>query len=367
MDPGSKLFVIVTVLSTVLAAISFHLLEHPIRVSRALDRLDRRVIAVALGFSIVAGILIAPALRAFTGSTPDISKLSISMPALQTGSSELLDWVKANDDIPRSPDCSEGAKTACVIVHGDGKRVLLLGDSVVRMWIPAFTEIARRRGWTLAVATTPGCPWWVPDDVPTANNRCAEQRTYWYQHLIPEFDPDIVFVGHRALDAPGNPFWVTALRTDPTDYRIYEDSHPSAVTGDSSAGEQTVQREAERSVDALRRPGRQVVILEPAPIATDASFDPLNCVSTGSTNCRFTVSTEPTKSVENFRTLAKQPDVWSLDLDRLVCPRLPVCDPVINDIIVRRDHTHITATFAEALSNAVEAKLRADGILSGNG
>ena len=44
-----------------------------------------------------------------------------------------------------------------------------------------------------------------------------------------------------------------------------------------------------------------------------------------------------------------------------------MCDPVINDIIVRRDHTHITATFAEALSNAVEAKLRADGILSGNG
>jgi peptidoglycan/LPS O-acetylase OafA/YrhL len=367
MDPGGTLFVITTALSTLLAAVSFHVLEHPIRVARALDRLDRRGIAVALTFSVGAGSLIAPALRMFTGSTPDISRLSVSVPSLDTGSSELLDWVKANDDIPRSPDCSQGSPTSCVIVHGDGKRVLLMGDSVVRMWIPAFTEIARREGWTLAVATTPGCPWWVPENVPNANNRCAEQRAYWYQHLIPELDPDIVFVGHRALDAPGNPFWVTAPRSQPTDYRVYAESHSNAVTGDSALGEETVQREAADSIAALRRSGRETVILEPAPIPADAAFDPLNCVSTGSAGCGFSVSTDPTPSVVNFRALAQQPDVWSLDLDRLVCPRLPVCDPVINDIIVRRDHTHITGTFAEALSTAVEAKLRADGILADSG
>jgi peptidoglycan/LPS O-acetylase OafA/YrhL len=367
LDPGVGLFVIVTLLSTVLAAISFHLLEHPIRASRALDLLDRRVVTVALTFSLVAGILIAPALRAFTGSTPDISRLSVSAPALRTGETELLDWVEASDDIPPSPDCRDGAETDCVIVRGNGKRVLLMGDSVARMWIPAFAEIAHKEGWTLAVATSPGCPWWVPDDVPTAQNRCAERRAYWYDHLIPELDPDIVFVGHRALDAPGNPFWVTALRSRPTDYRIYEESHSSAVRGDSPIGEQTVRREAERSLDALRRPGRALVILEPAPIPTDAEFDPLNCVSTGSTSCGFTANTEPTRSVTGFRALAQRPDVWSLNLDRLACPRYPTCDPVVNNIITRRDQTHITGTYAEALATALEAQLRGEGIASPSG
>src|SRR5262249_25562054 len=157
-------------------AISFHLLEHPIRVSAALNALDGRLIAVAVTFSVVAGILIAPALRALTGTSPDIAAVSVSVPALHTGGTQLLAWVKAADDIPRSPDCRDGAPTACVIVHGNGKRVLLMGDSVARMWIPAFTEIARREGLTLAVATSPGCPWWKPENVPTAHNTCAEKR-----------------------------------------------------------------------------------------------------------------------------------------------------------------------------------------------
>jgi hypothetical protein len=79
------------------------------------------------------------------------------------------------------------------------------------------------------------------------------------------------------------------------------------------------------------------------------------------------VSPDPTAAVAGFRALAKQPGVWSLDLDRLVCPRYPRCDPVVNDIIVRRDHTHITATYAAALASALDDRLRAEGILTGSG
>jgi peptidoglycan/LPS O-acetylase OafA/YrhL len=365
IDPGGVgFFVLVAALSTVLAAISFHVLEHPIRVSRALDALDGRVIVTALAFSVVAGIVIAPAMRLFTGASPDIAKLSISVPSLHTGDQQLLDWVKASNDIPDSPDCRPHHTTACIVVHGNGKRMLLMGDSVARMWIPAFAEIARREGASLAVATFPGCPWWVPEDVPTAHNDCAQHRAYWYHHLVPEYDPDIVVVAHRALDAPGNPFWVTAVRSRPTDYRVYAESHPSAVLGDSAGGEETVRREAEKSVAALRKPGREIVVLEPPPVPADSKFDPLNCVSTGSTDCGFSVSAHPTPAVRGFRALAGAPDTWSLDLDRLVCPRFPVCDPVVNDIIVRRDHTHITGTYSDALAGDVDARLRAAGILS---
>ena len=67
--------------------------------------------------------------------------------------------------------------------------------------------------------------------------------------------------------------------------------------------------------------------------------------------------------MRGFRALAAAPDTWSLDLGRLVCPRLPACDPVVNDIIVRRDHTHITGTYADALAGNVDAQLHAAGVL----
>jgi peptidoglycan/LPS O-acetylase OafA/YrhL len=364
IDPGGIwFFVLIAVLSTVLAAISFHLLEHPIRVSRALDALDGRVIVTALTFSLIAGILIAPALRAFTGSSPDIARLSVSVPSLQTGDQKLLDWVKASNDIPDAPDCTKRDPNACILVHGKGKRLLLMGDSVARMWIPAFTEIARREGYSLAIAVTPGCPWWVPEDTPDANNDCARQRAYWYEHLVPEYDPDIVFLGHRALDAPGNPFWVTTVRDKPADYRVYVTEHSGAAEGDSAQGEATIRREAEKSLAALRKPGRELVILEPPPVPVDPTFDPLNCVSTGSANCAFSVGTDPTASVRAFQELARTPDTWAIDLNRVVCPRLPVCDPVINDIIVHRDHTHISGTFAGAVAGALQERLRTAGVL----
>jgi hypothetical protein len=38
--------------------------------------------------------------------------------------------------------------------------------------------------------------------------------------------------------------------------------------------------------------------------------------------------------------------VWSLNADRLVCPALPTCAPVIDNVIVKRDPSHLTGTFA---------------------
>jgi hypothetical protein len=53
----------------------------------------------------------------------------------------------------------------------------------------------------------------------------------------------------------------------------------------------------------------------------------------------------------------------TVNLDKLVCPRLPVCDAVIGNIIVRRDASHLTATFARALAPQLEALLHAQHVL----
>ena len=40
-----------------------------------------------------------------------------------------------------------------------------------------------------------------------------------------------------------------------------------------------------------------------------------------------------------------------------------MCDPVVNGVIVKRDHNHITGTYAAAISDDVDAMLRQVGVL----
>ena len=120
-----ELFVIATVGSTLLAALSYQRARtaHPIG-ARARPVPDP-VIAVGLSISLVAGVVIAPAiLRWNTGSSASAGKASISVPKLHTGTVTLLDWRIARNDIPALPDCFHEPIAKCTVVHGNGPSVL---------------------------------------------------------------------------------------------------------------------------------------------------------------------------------------------------------------------------------------------------
>ena len=129
-------------------------------------------------------------------------------------------------------------------------------------------------------------------------------------------------------------------------------------------------RLAERTratVAALRRDGRKVVILEPIPVAPD-DFSPINCLSaaTYEDECTFSGRVEPGTQEQLFRQLAAADDgVWSLDLDRLVCPDLPRCDPVVDGKVVLYDSNHLTTGFAATLADDLDRVLTDAGVLSG--
>ena len=210
--------------------------------------------------------------------------------------------------------------------------MLLIGDSLARMWLPAFMVIARRESLTLTVAAFPSCPWQPEIKNGLAMSPpCPGHRADWYRRFIPQLHPDIVVVAERGYDEPGNPFSVSAPGGE--------------VPATSTTGQQALIGATTAGIQSLRAPGRQIVLLQPTPLPPDLGFEPVSCLSTGSTHCAFRVSTALTSFEEYLRRAGNQPDVTSLDLDRLACPRYPVCDPVVNDIIVRRDHTHLTATY----------------------
>ena len=145
-----ELFVIVCAGATTLAAISFRLLEHPIRTARTLDRFKTPVIAIGFTTSILVGaFLIPPILDSSGGST------AVALPSSSTSKFHLLDWRAARHDVPKVPDCARSSLRKCIVVHGTKQRVLLVGDSHALMWVPAFEELARRESLTLATRWSP--------------------------------------------------------------------------------------------------------------------------------------------------------------------------------------------------------------------
>ena len=56
--------------------------------------------------------------------------------------------------------------------------------------------------------------------------------------------------------------------------------------------------------------------------------------------------------------------MYTADLDHLVCPFLPICDPVIDGHIVKADPTHLTVDFAKAIAPQVGEYLKQAGVIA---
>jgi hypothetical protein len=119
------------------------------------------------------------------------------------------------------------------------------------------------------------------------------------------------------------------------------------------------------SIHALESFARKVVVIEPIGLAPFL-FDPLDCLSNGGppAKCEYRMQALPTPQEVLYRHLADQRLVWSLNLDRLVCPRDPICDPIIRGLIVKRDGGHLTIKFARSLAPLIAAELRRIGVLT---
>ena len=337
-----ELFVISAGLATILAALSYRFVEHPIRMSGVLNRYKAPVIAVGFVSSIVIGLLVMPAILD-RGSTSVAATSTVTSPT----NLRLLDWHAAIDDIPVLPDCLGRPVAACTLTHGDGPSVLIMGDSNARMWIPALTEVAKQRSWTFSVASYPTCPWERGLAVVYKTYEgCRAHQGDWYKRVIPELDPDLIIVSHQAFDNPTRP------------YRFIAPDGRGIGPNDADY-EATLERSVAASLRTLERPERQIVIIEPIPDTPDPRMDPLRCLSTGAApeTCSFNANRRPWPLERFYREQAKRADVASIDPDRMVCPRWPTCDAVVGRIIVKRDANHLTATYARSLAGPMAARL----------
>jgi len=349
-DPSpASMFAISALVATALASLSFQLLERPVRSASLLDRYRGAVIAGGLAASLAGALVVAPAVLDRDDGGATVAEGT----AVETGTRVPadLDWEGARRDRPDFPDCYEAPVEDCVVVRGSGPTVAVMGDSHARMWLPGFEELARERGWTLAATLRPVCAW--QDDLYYAEEDtepCRVRKADWTERVLPAIDPDVVIVVNRQLDDPQDP--VDLVGPD------------GLVTAGTPAYEATLGTTTRATVARLRADGRRVVIIEPTP---GANFDPLECLSSARylDECRYVANVQPTRSERLFRAVADEDGgVWSLDLDRLVCPYLPICDPLIDGLIVKRDAGHLTQSYARTLSDDIAGVLDAEAILA---
>jgi peptidoglycan/LPS O-acetylase OafA/YrhL len=358
-QPGSaQLFLVSALLATAIASLSLQVLERPIREAPRLNRHGRVVIAIGVAISLVSGFFVVP--RVMQHSKPSAASASLDPGALDPESWLVGVPQAALDEIGRhrvnAMPCRQSNPQQCILVEGTGPRILLVGDSHAFHLINAFREVAREHDASLGAAIMYNCTWQrgvVPAVLGAPANlrqMCLARQAEWYDHVIPALDPDIVVLAQRPLDDPAQLFSINT-----TDGRLLEVG---------TKGYRDALTQASRStVDALRRDGRKVVLIEPIPIAPRA-LEPLVCLEKQShqQDCRYVTRAQSSASEVTYRAIAESEGVWALDIDRLVCPYLPICDPIVGGVVVKIDRGHLTPLYSTRIGAPIDEALVALGV-----
>ena len=146
-----------------------------------------------------------------------------------------------------------------------------------------------------------------------------------YNRVIPQLKPDIIATMNFGYEVPGQ--FVGYLGSD----RAVHDTGSPELSA-------WLDKTTIDSLAELRAGVRKVVLIEPTPY--EPHFDPLACLSQARVveQCRYVAAAGPSGLEQLYRRLDKQDDhVWSLDLDHVVCPYFPICDPIVNHQVTKID------------------------------
>lgn len=352
---------VVLVLATVLAAITYHLIENPMRNLSILKKNPPQWSwafgALLIALPIALG---AQQIRA-NEEAPPIS-ISEAAQSEYPNEAEVLAEVQASVDIDEWPeqaprienpaysgecDVSRAATSSSACVHGDpngSRTAVIYGDSHAAMWIPSFDLIGKSSDWKIIQLNKPGC---VAPDFPTYSNvlgreytECSEYRD-WAIAKIAEINPDLVIVT-SAYDG--------SLRSTGTE---------GTADGVPAAWEDGLGL----TLDAIVPNAGRVIVLGDQAYPTEAG---INCLEANPSDVRKCGdSVDDAVHVEHNAmeaNVAKEHGAEYVDITKWMCTD-DFCPAVIGGITVHRDRMHINETFAIYLSEVLG---NATGMIEGN-
>jgi peptidoglycan/LPS O-acetylase OafA/YrhL len=237
-------------------------------------------------------------------------------------------------DMAREKCVSLGQSTAVrTCTFGDlvsPTEVVLFGDSHALQWFNALERLARESGWRLVTVIKPGC---AASDIQPIMRSPAVCDAWRAQAL------ETIIRRHPALVVVGS----------------FTSRFGQAKSAQSDSELKRLTLGTRAMLDRLTRAGLNVALLRDTPLPP---FDVPTCLERstlhhwlGAGSCEF-----DREAAMNARVFAAEkgategmPGVHILDLTDQICPAR-VCPAILHNLIVYRDRTHLTGTFAGSLA-----------------
>lgn len=349
--------------SVIPAWLTFHLVENPLRNSPLVARepkvaiglgLNATLVGVAAGLALVVALsgsisTISPGMAqgaAALGSSPTHD--SAGQPAKTVSGGITPDPLLATKDVPAlyadgcqvSVDSSE--PVSCSYGSDDARTTIaVVGDSKAAQWMPAFQVLAARHDWRIVTYTKSACQFATIET--SLDGEVYETCRAWTDHVLDrltgEARPDVVVTaGQRDQGVVGG---------EDGDLELSGDAMRAAMVDTWT-----------RIEDA----GVEVVVLADTP---QTGMDVYACVAEHSddlTACTYDrdhgieASGAPTQ-----REAAEEAGVPFIDLVDWICPTAE-CTPVIGNVLIYRQGSHLTKTYIETLAPRLGAALRRAGV-----
>jgi peptidoglycan/LPS O-acetylase OafA/YrhL len=360
-----SLFAISALGGTALASLSYTVLERPIREQRFLNRISPVVLAVGLSVSLVSALLIIPGIldqsqaKAHAGTAQGATDTGFTpIPDLNLATAKTnYGGQLQNVKFLKTWNCEGQPVSTCNIVKGTGEKVLVIGDSHAWMLYPMFAKLAEEQHLSLFTDSTGGCPWQrdLYDTIPVAADsgrlqRCIAYKKDLYERVIPALKPDLIVATESD--------YLTARPATEFD----RNNKPIPAPGPAAHLSQ-LRADTASSIKLLTASAKKVLIIDPVPVSTQKD-DPLRCLERSKVleACRFVAASHTT--LDNlFQSNVDNKRVYVANIDKLLCPYLPICDPVINGVVVRWDSGHITPMFSLSLAAPMTTFLENLGLL----
>jgi len=345
-------------IALVLSALSYHLVENPVRKARTLARKTWRGLVLyptAIALTLPLAAFADHAVRDLAGGGGDAITVSgethqqtsirplvrASVLAARAGR-EIPAILRPNpleleEAVPDVGDCSyfddpEGQ----LCPRGDTeatRTMVLIGDSHARQWIPALDQIAAASGYTAYYLVREGCPgadvtpWLASGSGPALD---CEAFQDWARDQVAQLKPDLVLL---ASDANESGF----------------EGPDGQLVRSWDAQADLLQSSMVAQINEVRgSAGRVVVLVDPPGV--DAG--PAECLTARGSTLATCMSEPSDRSVlmsGHVRDAAIEADVPYVDPKSWFCWQ-GECPLVVGDWITMRDKEHISSDYAGALA-----------------
>lgn len=355
-DTSPRVVAVLTIaLGTGLAALSYEVLEMPIRKSARLDRWRWAPALVGVATSAVLALTLVPGLLAVS-QKPELVAADAAKGGTQAQTDVHVpagvDWKAVAADRGQEHWCTAADPDACTVIHGSGPHILLIGDSQAQTLVPMFEQLAREHNATLSLNVVAGCPW--QENLTNAKMKagaradCESARVGWYENVLPRIDPDLVVVMSRPRD--GKAWQRLTQRRD----------------GVKQPLDKMTLQTTDQTLRAITAVAPKTLLVE--RLVMPETFDPADCLATrdDSAACAVPVPLRPSITDGIYEAAAAASGkVDVLDLNPVFCRDAPTCLPVVHDEIVWRDDHHLTASYATSRREAVWKAMEKAGAFTG--